>query len=226
MSHQTGSNGRLAKKKGLFFALWKNDITDVSLFASYCYFIQEARHGFRKKEINCLAQQTICSRTLNEQMLMRKYLCVYWRRYQSSSLGVCCSNEIPFVASSLSAKKKEMNTEQCRQQSSLAVEHRLKHLENCYAPHLLEVDYIKDLLFFFQQCTFSSPWEHFLWILSSLLPFTRNLPSTRLLFSRTRRRQRKNFITKVLIGKLWFTIFPGQLLKGFQRKEENKYRMC
>ena len=23
-----------------------------------------------------------------------------------------------------------------------------KHLENCYAPHLLEVDYIKDLLFF------------------------------------------------------------------------------
>ena len=106
MSHQTGSNGRLAKKKGLFFALWKNDITDVSLFASYCYFIQEARHGFRKKEINCLAQQTICSRTLNEQMLMRKYLCVYWRRYQSSSLGVCCSNEIPFVASSLSAKKK------------------------------------------------------------------------------------------------------------------------
>ena len=24
-----------------------------------------------------------------------------------------------------------------------------KHLENCYAPHLLEVDYIKDLLFFF-----------------------------------------------------------------------------
>ena len=149
MSHQTGSNGRLAKKKGLFFALWKNDITDVSLFASYCYFIQEARHGFRKKEINCLAQQTICSRTLNEQMLMRKYLCVYWRRYQSSSLGVCCSNEIPFVASSLSAKKKEMNTEQCRQQSSLAVEHRLKHLENCYAPHLLEVNYIKVFLFFF-----------------------------------------------------------------------------
>ena len=45
-------------------------------------------------------------------------------------------------------KKKEMNTEQCRQQSSLAVEHRLKHLENCYAPHLLELDYIKDLLFF------------------------------------------------------------------------------
>ena len=86
--------------------MWKNDITDVALFASYCYFIQEARHGFRKKEINFLAQQTICIRTLNEQTLMRKYLCVYWRRYQSSSLGVCCLNEIPFVASSLSAKKK------------------------------------------------------------------------------------------------------------------------
>ena len=45
-------------------------------------------------------------------------------------------------------KKKETNTEQCRRQSSLAVEHRRKHLKNCYAPHLLEVDYIKDLLFF------------------------------------------------------------------------------
>ena len=197
MSHQTGSNGRLVKKKGLFFALWKNDITDVSLFASYCYFIKEARHGFWKKEINFLAQQTICIRTLNEQTLMRKYLCVYWRRYQSSSLGVCCSNEIPFVASSLSAKKKEMNTEQCRQQSSLAVEHRLKNIWRT-AMHPIFWRWITSkIYFFFQQCTFSSPWEHFLWILSSLLPFTRNLPSTRRLFSRTRRRQRKNFITKV-----------------------------
>ena len=75
-------------------------------------------------------------------------------------------------------KKKETNTEQCRRQSSLAVEHRRKHLKNCYAPHLLEVDYIKDLLFS-QQCTFSSPSQHSLQILSSLLPFTRNLPSTR-----------------------------------------------
>ena len=56
--------------------------------------------------------------------------------------------------------------------------HRRKHLKNCYAPHLLEVDYIKDLLFS-QQCTFSSPSQHSLQILSSLLPFTRNLPSTR-----------------------------------------------
>ena len=75
-------------------------------------------------------------------------------------------------------KEKETNTEQCRQQSSLAGEHRAKHLKNCYAPHLLEVDYIKDLLFS-QQCTFSSPSQHSLQILSSLLPFTRNLPSTR-----------------------------------------------
>ena len=74
-------------------------------------------------------------------------------------------------------KKKEMITEQCWQQSSLVVEHRRKHLKYCYAPHLLEVDYIKDLLFS-QQCTFSSPSQHSLRILSSLLPFTRNLPST------------------------------------------------
>ena len=42
----------------------------------------------------------------------------------------------------------------------------------------LQVDYIKDLLFS-QQCTFSSPSQHSLQILSSLLPFTRYLPSTR-----------------------------------------------
>ena len=75
-------------------------------------------------------------------------------------------------------KEKETITEQCRQQSSLGVEHRRKHLQNCYAPHLLEVDYMKYLLFS-QQCTFSSPSQHSLQILSSLLPFTRNLPSTR-----------------------------------------------
>ena len=40
-------------------------------------------------------------------------------------------------------KKKETITEQCRQQSSLGVEHRRKHFKNCYAPHLLEVDYMK-----------------------------------------------------------------------------------
>ena len=75
-------------------------------------------------------------------------------------------------------KEKETNTEQCRQQSSLAGERRAKHLKNCYEPHLLQADYIKDLLFS-QQCTFSSPSQHSLQILSSLLPFTRYLPSTR-----------------------------------------------
>ena len=69
----------------------------------------------------------------------------------------------------LQYKKKETNTEQCRRQSSLAVEHRRKHLKNCYAPHLLEVDYIKDLLFS-QQCTFSSPSQHSLQILSPCCP--------------------------------------------------------
>ena len=164
-------------------------------------------------------------RTLNEQTLMRKYLCVYWRKFQSSSLGVCCLNEIPFVASSLSAKKKgnEHRTMSATKFTSGGAQTKTFGELLC-APSSGGLH--QRFTFFFQQCTFSSPWEHFLWILSSLLPFTRNLPSTRLLFSRTRRRQKKNFITKVLIGKLWFTIFPGQLLKGFQRKEENKYRMC
>ena len=59
------------------------------------------------KEINSLAQQTICLRTLNEQTLMRTSLCVYWRKFQSSSLGVCCLNEIFLVASYLSTRKKK-----------------------------------------------------------------------------------------------------------------------
>ena len=55
-------------------------------------------------------------------------------------------------------KKKETNTEQCRLQSSLAVEHRRKHLKNCYAPHLLEVDYMRYLLFFLSSA--HSPLHH------------------------------------------------------------------
>ena len=41
-------------------------------------------------------------------------------------------------------KKKETNTEQCRQQSSLTVERGRNHLKNFYPPHLLQLDYIKD----------------------------------------------------------------------------------
>ena len=74
-------------------------------------------------------------------------------------------------------KEKETNTEQCRQQSSLAGEHRAKHLKNCYEPHLCR--WITSKISFFLHCTFSSPSQHSLQILSSLLPFTRNLPSTR-----------------------------------------------
>ena len=55
-----------------------------------------------------------------------------------------------------------------------------RNISRCQLPQYKkkEVDYIKDLLFS-QQCTFSSPSQHSLQILSSLLPFTRNLPSTR-----------------------------------------------
>ena len=75
--------------------------------------------GFRKKAINSLAQQTICLRTLNKQTLMRKSLCVYWRKFQSSLHSLWCLNEIFLVASCLSTRKKETITEQCRQKSSL-----------------------------------------------------------------------------------------------------------
>ena len=104
----TGSNGRSAKKKGLFFALWKNDITVVSLFASCCCFIEEARHRFRRKEINSLAQQTICLITYFEwadadeevvMCLLKKVSVIF--------AGVCCLNERFFVASCLSTRKRK-----------------------------------------------------------------------------------------------------------------------
>ena len=44
-------------------------------------------------------------------------------------------------------KEKETNTEQCRQQSSLAGEHRAKHLKNCYEPHLCR--WITSKIYFF-----------------------------------------------------------------------------
>ena len=86
--------------------MWKNDITVVSLFAICRCFIQEACHRFRKKEINFLAQQTICLRTLNEQTLMRKSLCFYWRKFQSPLHSLSCLNEIFLVASWPSTRKR------------------------------------------------------------------------------------------------------------------------
>ena len=87
--------------------MWKNDITVVSLFAICRCFIQEACHRFRKKEINFLAQQTICLRTLNEQTLMRKSLCFYWRKFQSPLHSLSCLNEIFLVASWPSTRKRK-----------------------------------------------------------------------------------------------------------------------
>ena len=85
--HPTGSNGRPAKKKDCFSPCEKM-ISQLSLclpLAAVSYKRLVTASG--KKEINSLAQQTICLRTLNEQTLMRKSLCVYGRKFQSSSLA-------------------------------------------------------------------------------------------------------------------------------------------
>ena len=76
----------------------------------------------------------------------------------------------------LVARTEETIAELCRQQSSVEVEHRQKQLKNWYAPPLWWVCFNQHLS---QQSPFSSPSQHFLAILLSLLPFTRNLPSTR-----------------------------------------------
>ena len=123
VSHPTGSNGRSAKK-GLFFALWKNDITDVSLFASYCYFIQEACHRFRKrnqlfgKTDNLLthfewanADEKILMCLLKEVSVIVARRMLFKRNTFRCQLPQC--------------KKKETNTEQCRQQSSKLTDREL-----------------------------------------------------------------------------------------------------
>ena len=119
VSHPTGSNSRSAKK-WLFFALWKKwYYRCLSICLLLLFHIRGTSQVPEKKKSNP----------------------------RSSSHGVRRLDETFLVASCLSTRKKETNAEQSRQQSSPEVEHRAKQLKNCYAPHLLEVDYIKDLLF-------------------------------------------------------------------------------
>ena len=117
-------------KKGCF-PPHKNDITVVSLFASCCYFIQEAHHRFRIKR-NQLFGTTNNLLTYFEwanadedvfMCLLKEVSVIVARRMLSKRNISCC--QLPQY------KKKETNTEQCRQQSSLAVEHKRKHLKNC-----------------------------------------------------------------------------------------------
>ena len=197
MSHQTGSNGRLVKKKRIVFRFVKKWYHRC---LSICLLLLFHKRGSSRvlEKRNQLFGTTDNLHThfewanANEEVfmcLLKEVSVIVARRM------LCKRNT--FRCQFPQCKKKEMNTEQCRQQSSLAVEHRLKNIWRT-AMHPIFWRWITSkIYFFFQQCTFSSPWEHFLWILSSLSPFTRNLPSTRRLFSRTRRRQRKNFITKV-----------------------------
>ena len=165
MRNPTGSNGRSAKKIGLFFALWKM-ISQLSLclpLAAVSYKRLVTTSG--KKEINSLAQLTIFLRTLNEQ------------KVSVIVAGVCCLNERFFVVSCLSTRKRKRiqnnvgNKVHLRWNTDETIWRTVIH------PHLLQVDYIKDLLFP-PQCSFSSLSQHSLGILSSLLPFTRNIPST------------------------------------------------
>ena len=55
--------------------------------------------------------------------LLKEVSVIVARRMLSKRNISCC--QLPQY------KKKETNTEQCRQQSSLPVEHKRKHLKNC-----------------------------------------------------------------------------------------------
>ena len=90
-------------------------------------------------------------------------------RFHLSSFGESCLDKIFLVA-----RTEETNAELCRQQISPEVKHCRKHLKY-YAPPLWWVGFNQHLS---HQSTFSSPSQHFLAILLSLLPLTKNLPST------------------------------------------------
>ena len=156
----------------------KNEITVVSLFASCCCFIQEASHSFRKKR-NQLFGTTDNLLTYfewadaDEEVVM----CLL-KKVSVIVAGVCCLNERFFVVSCLSTRKRKRIQNNVGNKVHLWWNTDETLWRNVIHPHLLQVDYIKDLLFP-PQCSFSSPSQHSLGILSSLLPFPRNIPSTR-----------------------------------------------
>ena len=126
VSHPTGSNGRSAKK-GLFFALWKNDITDVSLFASYCYFIQEACHRFRKKNQLFGTTDNLLSHFEWANADKKVFMCLL------KEISVIVARRMLFKRNTFrcqfpQCKKKETNTEQCRQQSSKLIDRELSSI--------------------------------------------------------------------------------------------------
>ena len=176
--HPTGSNGRSAKKKRIIFRLVEkryhrcHSVCLLQLFHTRgSSEAQEKRNQLFGTAHNLLTHFEWANADEEVFMcLLKEVSVIVARRVLFKRIIFRC--QLP------QNKKKETNTEQCRLQSSLAVEHRRKHLKNCYAPHLLEVDYMKYLLFS-QQCTFSSPSQHSLRILSSLLPFKKNLPCIR-----------------------------------------------
>ena len=126
VSHSTGSNGRSAKK-GLFFALWKYDITDISLFASYCYFIQDACHRFRKKNQLFGTTDNLLSHFEWANADKKVFMCLL------KGISVIVARRMLFKRNTFrcqfpQCKKKETNTEQCRQQSSKLIDRELSSI--------------------------------------------------------------------------------------------------
>ena len=146
--HPTGSNGRSAKKRRIIFRLVEkryhrcHSVCLLQLFHTRgSSEAQEKRNQLFGTAHNLLTHFEWANADEEVFMcLLKEVSVIVARRVLFKRIIFRC--QLP------QNKKKETNTEQCRLQSSLAVEHRRKHLKNCYAPHLLEVDYMRYLLFF------------------------------------------------------------------------------
>ena len=117
---------------------------------------------------------------------LQKRVSLLYRQTKMQPMSLCLPRELAFGANmnlnlfywkKNSYKENETNTELCRRQVSLGVEHRQKQFYNCFALPLCKVGFSKNQ-FLSQQSTFSSPSQRFLAVLLSLLPFTSNIPFT------------------------------------------------
>ena len=149
VSHPTGSNSRSAKK-WLFFALWKKwYYRCLSICLLLLFHIRGTSQVPEKKEIKSSVIVARCTPS------RRNISCCQLPQYKEKGNECRTKSTTKFTRGGTQSKTIEELL--CTPSFGGGLHQRFT---------------------FSQQCTFSSPSQHSLRILSSLLPFTRNLPST------------------------------------------------
>ena len=149
MSHQTGSNGRLAKKKRIVFRFvkkWYHRCLSICLLLLFhtrgSSRVSEKRNQLFGTTDNLLTHFEWANANEEVFMCLLKEVSVIVARRM-----LCKRNTFRCQFPQCKKKGNEHRTMSATKFTSDGAQTK-KHLENCYAPHLLEVDYIKDLLFF------------------------------------------------------------------------------